>query len=236
MKFGVPGHLPMPTQRVLHLHGIGSPRHIVTDDERFYWLSRETFISLLQAIVTTRETSSLPVVITFDDGNESDALIALPELAKRNLKATFFVIGGRIGWPNYLDRAALRDLVSAGMEIGSHGMHYNDWRKLESRMLHVEVDAGRNCIEDVCGQAVTKVAIPFGSYDRHVLKQLRTERLDCVYTSDGGLAQSDAWLRPRQSIAGGVPEAAMRYLITSYPSLAARLRYSAIRTYKSLRG
>ena len=63
----------------------------------------------------------MPVVITFDDGNESDALIALPELVKRNLKAFFFVVGGRIGLPHYLDRVALRDLISAGMEIGSHG-------------------------------------------------------------------------------------------------------------------
>ena len=122
----------MPAQLILEFHGIGSPHGAVTDeDELLYWLSRETFASLLQAIVVTREGSDLPVAITFDDGNESDALIALPELAKRNLKAIFFVVGGRIGMPHYLDRAALRDLVSAGMEIGSNGMHHCDWRKLE---------------------------------------------------------------------------------------------------------
>ena len=33
---------------------------------------------------------------------KDDALIALPELAKRNLKAIFFVVGGRIGMPHYL--------------------------------------------------------------------------------------------------------------------------------------
>ena len=88
----------MPAQLILEFHGIGSPHGGVTDeDEPLYWLSRETFISLLQTIVVTREGSNLPVAITFDDGNESDALIALPELAKRNLKAIFFVVGGRIG-------------------------------------------------------------------------------------------------------------------------------------------
>jgi peptidoglycan/xylan/chitin deacetylase (PgdA/CDA1 family) len=113
-----------------------------------YWLSRETFVSLLQAIVVTRE-GDLAVAITFDDGNESDALIALPELAKRNLKAIFFVVGGRIGMPHYLDRAALRDLVSAGMESGSNGMHHCDWRKLDSMTLHVEVHDARRRIEDL---------------------------------------------------------------------------------------
>ena len=139
----------MPAQLILEFHVIGSPHGGVTDkNEPMYWLSRETFVSLLQAIVVTRE-GDLPVAITFDDGNESVALIALPELAKRNLKAIFFVVGGRIGMPHYLDRAALRDLVSAGMEIGSNGMHHCDWRKLNSMTLHVEVHDARRRIEDL---------------------------------------------------------------------------------------
>jgi peptidoglycan/xylan/chitin deacetylase (PgdA/CDA1 family) len=226
----------MPAQLILQLHGIGSPHGGVTEDGRFYWLSRETFVSLLETIVMTREGSDLPVAITFDDGNESDVLIALPELAKRNLKAIFFVVGERIGMPHYLDRVALRDLVSAGMEIGSLGMHYCDWRKLDSMMLHVEVHAGGRRIEDLCGKAVTKAGIPFGSYDRHVLKQLRAERYDCVYTSDGALAQSDAWLKPRQTVLHNVPEAAMASLITGYPSLADRLWRRIRITYRKLRG
>jgi peptidoglycan/xylan/chitin deacetylase (PgdA/CDA1 family) len=137
------------TQLILGLHGIGCPHHRATDDERFYWISRQAFISLLQTIVVTRQGSNLPVAITFDDGNESDALIALPELAKRNLKAIFFVVGGRIGSPHYLDKVALRDLVSAEMEIGSHGMHHYDWRKLDALTLHTELDASRRRIEDV---------------------------------------------------------------------------------------
>ena len=138
--------------------------------------------------------------------------------------------------PHYLDRAALRELVSTGMEIGSYGMHRCHWRKLNPMMLHVEVHAARRRIEDLCGSAVTKVGIPFGSYDRHVLKQLRAARYDCVYTSDGGLAQSDAWLKPRQTVLDNVPEAAMESLITGYPSLAARLRRRTLITYKKLRG
>ena len=98
------GGLIVGAQRVLSLHGIGAPHHGVTEDERFYWLGREAFVGLLQTIVVTREGSDLPVVITFDDGNQSDASIALPELVKRNLKAIFFVVGGRIGLPHYLDR------------------------------------------------------------------------------------------------------------------------------------
>src|SRR5262249_50595646 len=134
------------------------------------------------------------------------------------------------------ERAAIRDLVSAGMEIGTRGMHHCDWRKLDSMMLHVEIDAARRRIEDLCGSAVTKVGIPFGSYDRHVLQQLHAERLDCVCTSDGGLAQSDGWLKPRQTTRSNASEAAMKSLIAGYPSLAVRLRCRTAIMYKKLRG
>jgi hypothetical protein len=40
------------------------------------------------------------------------------------------------------------------------------------------------------------------------------------------LAQSEAWLRPRQTICSNVSEAAMKSLITGYPSLPERLRRS----------
>jgi hypothetical protein len=43
----------MPAQLILQLHGIGSPHGGVTEDGRFYWLSRETFVSLLETIVMT---------------------------------------------------------------------------------------------------------------------------------------------------------------------------------------
>ena len=49
----------MPAQLILEFHGIGSPHGGVTDkNEPMYWLSRETFVSLLQAIVVTREGRS----------------------------------------------------------------------------------------------------------------------------------------------------------------------------------
>ena len=41
----------MSAQVILNLHGIGSPEHGVTEDERSYWISHQAFISLLQTIV-----------------------------------------------------------------------------------------------------------------------------------------------------------------------------------------
>ena len=82
---------------------------------------------------------STGLFITFDDGNQSDAKIALPALVKRGLRASFFICAGRIGRPGYLDRVAIRDLLDAGMEVGSHGMRHLDWRKIDDTTLNVEI-------------------------------------------------------------------------------------------------
>ena len=79
----------MPAQLILEFHGIGSPHGGVTDkNEPMYWLSRETFVSLLQAIVVTRE-GDLPVAITFDDGKRKRCLDCAARACKARFKGNF---------------------------------------------------------------------------------------------------------------------------------------------------
>jgi peptidoglycan/xylan/chitin deacetylase (PgdA/CDA1 family) len=221
---------------ILNLHGIGTPHDAVPAKESFFWVTRQAFTTLLESILAARATTAdIPTVITFDDGNASDAVIALPELAKRGLKAAFFVCAGRIGAPHYLDRVALADLLAAGMEIGTHGKDHRNWRGLDETSLDAELGEARRRIEDVCGVVVTKASIPFGSYDRRLLQRLRRERLECVYTSDRGLARSEAWLKPRDTVDSTWLEADMRQVLTGKLSLKARLRRDAAMLYKRLR-
>ena len=220
---------------ILCLHGVGTPHVGVAPAESFFWVTRQAFTTLLDNIVLTRGTVQIPAVVTFDDGNDTDALIAMPELAKRGLKAIFFICSGRIGVAHYLDRVALGDLIAAGMEIGTHGKDHRNWRGLDETTLEAELGEARRRIEDVCGTAVTKAAIPFGSYDRHVLKRLRRERFACVYTSDRGLAQCDAWLKPRDTMDRTWSEPEIKEVLAAKPSMKARLRREAAMLYKRLR-
>ena len=71
----------------------------VSAEELFFWITRQAFTTLLDNIVAAQAKVDVPITITFDDGNASDAVIALPELVRRGLKAAFFVCAGRIGVP-----------------------------------------------------------------------------------------------------------------------------------------
>jgi peptidoglycan/xylan/chitin deacetylase (PgdA/CDA1 family) len=155
-------------------------------------------------------------------------------LCKRNLTAHFFLCSGRLQTQEYLDRAAVRDLLDAGMEVGSHGMHHRDWRTLDARALDEEIGTARRMLEDVCGRAIVEVATPFGSYNRRVLKRLRAEGFAHVYTSDRGFASQQAWLKPRNTLGANSTPDDLARLLVGMPRSAAILR-ALCRLYKGLR-
>ena len=140
------------------------------------------------------------VAITFDDGNTSDIEIAYPALRDRGLRASFFILAGRLGTPGSLGVDDIRQLVRDGMTIGSHGRRHCDWTTIDQATLEDEVAGTRRELESVIGAPVTGAACPFGAYDRRVLRALRDAGYREVYTSDGGPAKPEAWLRPRNTV------------------------------------
>jgi peptidoglycan/xylan/chitin deacetylase (PgdA/CDA1 family) len=185
---------------ILNLHGLGEPHSSVELQERRYWWTRAAFENLLAQAADRSPDADPRIVITFDDGNASDVLVALPELVRRRMTASFFVCAGRVGKQHYLDAEMIKELVGAGMSVGSHGMDHQDWRRLDAAQLDLEIGTARRQLEDLTEQRVTTVAIPFGSYDRRVLRRLNQERWKCIYTSDRGMAQSGWRMKPRETL------------------------------------
>ena len=101
-----------------------------------------TAVSLSEAEAFVRNGTPLPekpICITFDDGYESNAVLALQLLEKYNMKATFFYIGWAVGKDSYKDTGkpmfehfdfdTARKMQASGLaEFGSHtyDMHQSD--------------------------------------------------------------------------------------------------------------
>ena len=179
----------------LCFHGIGAPRRLLEPDEDRYWVTVDLFLHVLD------ELAGRPNVnISFDDGNESDAGIALPALRERGLTAQFFPVAGRLTQPGSLKREHLRSLRAEGMALGSHGMHHISWRQLSSDDCHEELVAARDLLVEASDGPIDVAALPFGRYDRSVLHALRELGYEKVYSSDRARAWSQAWLQPRYSV------------------------------------
>jgi peptidoglycan/xylan/chitin deacetylase (PgdA/CDA1 family) len=199
----------------VNFHGLGPVPDRIGSAEREFWCDDDDrFRSILDSIGTVPQHVS--VELTFDDGNISDATIAMPALLERGITACFFVCAGRIGQPGYLDSSAMRDLISAKMEIGSHGWGHVNWRRADDKTLDIEIDEARKKIADVVGCVVDKAAIPFGYYDRRVLRRLRCSQneIKTVFTSDGGRVQHTQWMLPRETYVTSWNESTLAELAT----------------------
>jgi peptidoglycan/xylan/chitin deacetylase (PgdA/CDA1 family) len=187
---------------VVNFHGVGEPVRPLHPGEASVWLTRETFEAALDVVAPRPE-----VRITIDDGNVSDLTIALPALLARRRTATFFLPAGLLGQRGFLDGAQARELAAAGMTVGSHGMMHRPWIGLPADALDQEVSVARDRLEQILDRPVREAACPFGAYDRRTLRTLRAAGFDRVYTSDGGVTRSDAWLQSRNTIhdTDGVP-------------------------------
>jgi peptidoglycan/xylan/chitin deacetylase (PgdA/CDA1 family) len=187
----------------LCFHGIGVPgQRALEPREDSFWLEVDAFEEMLDVIARSR-----PVGITFDDGNASDAHIALPALLSRGLRASFFVVAGRCDQPGSLSRADVRELARHGMTVGCHGMRHRNWRRLDDAEVREEFVTARRLIAEAAGEPVREAACPFGDYDRRVLHELRRQGFSRVYTIDGRPARRDAWLQHRYLVRrGDTPE------------------------------
>lgn len=215
----------------LTVHGIGPIERPLDPGEENTWITVPQFEAVLDAVVGRDDVN-----ITFDDGNVSDIAIGLPRLLARGMSAQFFVLAGALGERGRLGENDVRSLAAAGMGIGSHGWAHRDWRTLSpAEIVEETVDAPRR-LSGVVGRPVSRVAVPFGSYDRRVVDMLRTAGAERVYTSDGGWARANAWFQMRSSLRCDLTLSGIDELVRPRPSLRDRLRRDAAVAAKRLRG
>ena len=157
--------------------------------------------------------------LSFDDGNRSDADIALPALAERGLYATFFALAGRLDDPASLRAADLRALRAQGMRIGSHGWSHMPWRSLSAADARREFHDARDALSEASEGVVDRAAFPLGRYDRQSVSGLRRAGYRVVYTSDRFPARPRAWFQARYSVTAADSVESVRRLLTQGPGV-----------------
>ncbi len=186
----------MTTVLNLGFHGIGAPRgRDFGEGEREFWATPSIFGATLDAVVGRDD-----LTLSFDDGNTTDVDVVLPALAERGLEATFFIVPGWLGNPGFITEADVCALAQDGMKIGNHGLAHRIWTELTPDELFHEVSEGRRRLERLTGAEIRSLAVPYGAYDGPVLQMLREHGYEHVFTSDGGVADRDAWLQPREHV------------------------------------
>jgi peptidoglycan/xylan/chitin deacetylase (PgdA/CDA1 family) len=196
---------------VLGYHGVAESR--LRDDLSLLQLSPARFRTQLELLLAAgfrfvtmaelarRADGSMPepglAVVTFDDGMRNNHTIALPILNEYEIPATVYVtigfIDGRSPWigpggdGSIMNENELRELASAGWELGAHTMSHPDLSRLDYDACRREIEDSRDALERIAGVEVQTFAYPFGKYGPEALAAVKDTGLLAAVTTGSGV-------------------------------------------------
>lgn len=127
----------------------------------------------LQHLRTDSTLPEKPVILSFDDGKDSQPLVAGPELAKRGLTGTFFLMTVVIGNPGWISERQVKELADAGHIIGSHTWDHHAVTGYAGTDWATQLEKPRATLRALSGQEVDTFAYPYGSWNEAALPHLR---------------------------------------------------------------
>jgi len=123
------------------------------------------------------------VLITFDDGHESDLTIAVPMLRKFGFKGSFFITTDWITNSGYLDHVQLRELKKSGMSVQSHAKTHRFLSEMNTHEISNEFVESEKILTDILGVDVPFVSFPGGRYNDTVLESAKRANYLACFSS-----------------------------------------------------
>ena len=123
------------------------------------------------------------VVLTFDDGCETDLLAAAPILKEAKFGATFYITVGWVGKKGYLSHSQLRELSDQEFDIGCHSMTHRYLSNLPDKQLHEEIAVAKTELEQITGRRVEHFSCPGGRWSPSVVRAAKQAGYRSVATS-----------------------------------------------------
>jgi len=152
-------------------------------------------ISLSQYLDARRENRRLPhhsAVLTFDDGFADFYSVVAPELNRRKIPATVFVITDRASGrfvqngESFLTWDQIRELAAKGMEIGSHSCSHPRLTDLSVDEITRELGDSREALATCVGHSRIPLSYPFGQMSGGVDGQAEALGYTCAIANDAG--------------------------------------------------
>jgi peptidoglycan/xylan/chitin deacetylase (PgdA/CDA1 family) len=132
------------------------------------------------------------IVVTFDDASETVLTQALPELGKRNIPFTIFVIPGQLGtsvdWYAKPDRImSAEELQQLGQNslvtIGSHTQTHPALPALTEVAVREELRESKLQLESLLNKPITLFSFPYGLFNEDLLQWCRDAGYERVFTT-----------------------------------------------------
>lgn len=165
--------------------------------EQMAWLQRNGYrvirlTELVDALVNRTSVHGKSVVLTFDDGFNSDYRVLYPLLKQYNYPATLFVYTKWVGHARGADTwDELKEMAASGLvEVQSHTVNHANLLDVSNganggQRLGFELSTSKATIESQLGAGVTLLAYPYGRIDQTVEAATRAAGYRAAFTVNG---------------------------------------------------
>jgi GT2 family glycosyltransferase/peptidoglycan/xylan/chitin deacetylase (PgdA/CDA1 family) len=170
--------------------------------------------ALLAALDGRRNLPSRAALVTFDDCYTDLLSDGCPVLAERHIPAIAFAVAGLTGGVNEWDRPlgarqlrlldadGLRELASAGIEVGSHTMTHRPLPRLEEKEIVTEVAESARRLGSFGLPRPRALSYPHGESSPAIQSATREAGYQVAFTVTPGIADRGAsrWALPRVEV------------------------------------
>jgi peptidoglycan/xylan/chitin deacetylase (PgdA/CDA1 family) len=153
-----------------------------------------------------------PIVLTFDNGYQSQYTQALPVLQRMGWVAVENIqLSGLPPSQGGLLQRQIKGLVSAGWELDTQGYSHADLVTLDESELHFQIATARETVRRRYGVPVNWFCYPSGHYDARVIAEVKAAGFTGSTTVVPGWGQpeSDPYRLPRLRVLGGTSPQAL---------------------------
>jgi peptidoglycan/xylan/chitin deacetylase (PgdA/CDA1 family) len=188
--------------------------HSIRPQERDRFAQQLSVIQRLSKLIDATHEFALQggiryIAVTFDDAFENFLTVAVPELQKRRIPSTMFVISGAVGRAfgpvsapeKVMTLQQLADLPRQLVSIGSHTETHPYLPELDEATARQELRESKSALEQLLGREVSTFSFPFGGFSQRLIQICREVGYRRVFTT---LPEFTASLRSEVFVVGRV--------------------------------
>ncbi len=180
-------------------HRFGDDRYPSTNttikdfEEQLKYLANNHYqtYTIEQLIKGNIDTIKPVVFLTVDDGFLSFYINAFPLLKKYNCKATVFINTESIGWSDYMNWDQIKELVKAGIQVGSHSHAHpyflNTAKDEREQKFIKDLELSEKSFEDNLGFIPAVYVYPYGEFDNNMEQILKQRGYKVAFAQNSGV-------------------------------------------------
>ena len=138
------------------------------------------FTDIKNSNIANKNIDKKPIlVITFDDGLETDYTVAMPEMLARDMLGTTYLIPNRHNSPtteNYLNWTQIQEMYDNGWDMQCHSFDHTKLTELTSQEVEQQLIDVNNAFKNNNIPVPKHGAYPWGLYNERIIKILKKYR------------------------------------------------------------